>query len=567
MDAQDYLRLARRYWRIIAVCVAVTVSVAWVTTPDPAPPGEPDRPVSSFQASHTLIRSSDSIVGGAGVGANASMELLSLLATTGEVPLRVAEKLGEDDPTLLMTRVDAVGDNELGTLRISATDASDGEQAARLANATADELVAYLTETAQANQQRAIEENGTLLQQLEDRIERLTERIPEAGDPVLEAQRSALTRQYSIVFERREQVISQPAAGSGLITLERATAIPVFGSGPAFEAPDSRTGRLAVGLVAGLIVGAGIALALFRFSTKLRSREEVEEAFDLPVVTEVPRLLRTEERAREIVAVTRPDSGVAEAYRSLRTAIEHMPSRVLSESFADAEPSSHLSRAHNVVLVTSAGPGEGKTTTVANLAVSFAEIGRTVAVVAADAHRPELMALVLDPGTPADTTAAPAAGLVRTKIDGVWLLPTSELVGPSGRRLIRRGFLRDLLGGVDVVLVDTPPLLLSTEAADLAKESDTILLVARSRRTRRAEAHRATELLERLGATVLGVALIGAEESLVRTGEYYYPPTVGRAPDGTSHQLGNGVEHLNGHAPGVPSGSAPQPWQPGGHEQ
>jgi Mrp family chromosome partitioning ATPase len=561
VETRDYLRLARRYWRVIAACVAVAVALAWVTTPDPAPPGEPDRPVNSFQASHTLIRSSESIIGGAGVGANVSMKLLSLLATTGEVPLRVAEAMGEENPAVLMAGVEAVGDNELGTLRISAIDATNGERAAQLANTTADELVAYLAETAQTNQQQAIEQNGTLLQELEERIESLNARIPDVGNPVLEAQRGALVRQYGAVFERSEQLVSQPPAGAGLITLERATPIPVFGSGPAFEAPESRMGRLAAGLVAGLVAGAGIALVLSRFSTRLRSRDEVEEAFDLPVVAEVPPLQRGEERAREILAVTRPESGVAESYRSLRTAIEHMPSRVLSASLAEGER--RISRAHRVVLVTSPGPGEGKTTTVANLAACFAEVGKTVAVVAADAHRPELMTLVLEAGTPADGTDAPAPGLVRTTIEGVWLLPTSELVGASGRRLARNRSLRDLLGGVDIVLVDTPPLLLSTEAADLAKECDTILLVARSRRTRTAEAHRVSELLGRLGATVLGVALIGAEETLMRAGEYYYAPIAPPA-NGTTHQLGNGVQQGNGAPPADSEVLTQQPWQPGG---
>jgi Mrp family chromosome partitioning ATPase len=574
MEPRDILTVARRYGRLVVACVVSALAVAWVTTPDPAEPGEPapsDRPVNSFQATHTLIRSSDSIIAGAGIGANASMNLLALLATTGEVPLRVADRLDEENPALLMTSVQVVGDTDLGTIRVTATDPVDGERSAVLANTVADELVAYLAETAQSNQRQLIDDTGIQLQELEDRIEALSADIPSGGDPVLEAQRNALVRQYGAVFERHEQLLGQPPASAGLITLERATPIPIFGSGPVFAAPASRAGRLAAGLAVGLVVGAGVAVGLFRFSTKIRSREESEEGFGLPVVAEVPPLPRALAHSREVAAAVHPHSAVAESYRRVRTAIEHMPSQLLSGPFAVGDERSELAgpqpvvRAHDVVLVTSAGPGEGKTTTVANLAACFAETGQTVAVVAADVHHPELVGMLTDESSTPRDVLAPARGLIATSIAGVWLLPTRELVSDSGPRLTRRGFVADLRRVVDIVLIDSPPLLLSTDAADLAADCDTVLLVARAGRTRTAQAQRSVELLSRLGTPVLGVALIGSKESLVPDDyRYYYAAPSER--NGNGHGHGNGNGNVKRH--GVTSRPSPTQvthvtWRPG----
>jgi Mrp family chromosome partitioning ATPase len=287
----------------------------------------------------------------------------------------------------------------------------------------------------------------------------------------------------------------------------------------------------------------------------------VEAAFRLPVVAEVPRLARDREGERYVAVATEPRSDIADAYRRVRLAIEHMPSQVFPQSFTSSDGDEDLNTripltsAHDVVLVTSPGPGEGKTTTVANLAACFAEAGKTVAVVDGDVHRPELMDVMLPragAGVP-DRGPSPLDGLVPTVIDRVWLLPANDPRGASMRSGARRELVGELRRAVDVVIIDTPPLLLSTEAADLAPDCDTVLLVAKSRRTRAAPAERATELLARLGVPVLGVALIGADEALIRGGyRYYYAPPhdAGDLEGGWLNRSGNG----NGHPTRSPTG-------------
>lgn len=585
MDLQDYLRLGRRYWRVIAAAVLVGLIGAWILAPDePAAPGVSNRPVTSFEATHTLIRSSESIISGTGASAGASMNLLALLATTGEVPQRVAGRLGATDAVVLMGAVEAVGDNELGTLSITARDPDDGPRAAELANATAEELVSYLAENSAETQQQQIAQSGADLLELDQRIEALSQQISGDEDLVLVEQRSAFLRQYGVAFQRYEQLLSQPPAGSGLITLQPATPVPILGSGPAFSAPQSRQGRLLVGLLAGLVGGVGLALVLYRLNTRLRSREEVEDAFRLPVVAEVPRI-PPGGAERDVAVVSQPRSDVADAYRRIRLAIEHMPSHVFPRTFSPSEGEEEFNAGfarrgahevtHEVVLVTSPGPAEGKTTTVANLAACFAEAGKTVVVVDGDVHRPELTE-VMAPSTGDDAPdrgTPPLEGLVPTLIDGVWLLPANDPRGASMRSVTRRQLVVELRRAVDVVLIDTPPILLSTEAADLASECDTVLLVAKSRRTRAEPAERATELLARLGVPVLGVALIGADEALISGGyRYYYTrsddagTTERVSPNGSSNGSGNGHATGNGDVPDAvedrPSPPGPRPRHP-----
>src|SRR5205807_1430820 len=119
----------------------------------------------------------------------------------------------------------------------------------------------------------------------------------------------------------------------------------------------------------GLLLGVAAAFAVDRFDNRVRSRAVAEEALGVPVLAEVPRLLRSD---RDRVHRGAEPSSFVEAYRQLRTSVVRW---VPPEGHGDG---------HRLIVVTSAIAGEGKTTTVAHLATTLAEIGRSVLAISAD---------------------------------------------------------------------------------------------------------------------------------------------------------------------------------------
>ena len=147
-----------------------------------------------------------------------------------------------------------------------------------------------------------------------------------------------------------------------------------------------------MGILVGLVLGLLLALLVDRIDTRLRRREEVEAAYRLPVVAEVPHPPGGATRAA-VAVLSDPVGPVAEAYRSLRTALTMLPSRASPSTRGDRPRSpspSRTTRGPQVVLVTSARAGEGKSTTAANLAATLAESGKRVLVVDADFRNPSM---------------------------------------------------------------------------------------------------------------------------------------------------------------------------------
>lgn len=206
--------------------------------------------------------------------------------------------------------------------------------------------------------------------------------------------------------------------------------------------------------------------------------------------------------AENLVTHTNPRSPVAEAYRQLRTNLW----------FASHD------RARRTIMVTSTSSEEGKTTTLANLAVTIAQTGSSVVLVDCDLRRPSLHEpFRLDN----------SAGLTNLFLAGVPLKAMVQETGIPNLRLLPSGPLppnpSELLGGnrmmeviealkeeADFVLFDTPPIVAVTDAAVLATRMDAVLLVLRAGRTKRELALRARSQLEKVQANLLGVVLTNA---------------------------------------------------------
>ena len=204
--------------------------------------------------------------------------------------------------------------------------------------------------------------------------------------------------------------------------------------------------------------------------------------------------------APRLVMLSDPRSPVAEAFRTLRTNVEF----------------SGVDRRLQTIVVTSPSAGEGKSTTVANLAVAMAEGGKQVIAVDADLRRPGLHGLF---------DLSNREGVSSSVIGDLALLPIQD-TGVPGLRLLASGPTppnpAELLGSqrfqalvdrlraeADYVIFDTPPAAALSDAAILAARADGVILVVGAGRTKRDLAQRAKEQLERVNAHILGVVLSG----------------------------------------------------------
>jgi len=205
---------------------------------------------------------------------------------------------------------------------------------------------------------------------------------------------------------------------------------------------------------------------------------------------------------KALITVSDPNSPVSEAYRALRTNL----------SFAS------LDKPLRTLMLTSPGPDEGKSTVLANLAVSIAQTERRVLAVDCDLRRPclhelfglpnetGLTSLLIDPGAQAKPP------IQETAIPGLLVL-TSGPLPPRPADLISSRRMGEVVAWLaeqaDMVLFDSPPINAVADAAILATRVDGVLLVVRERRTRREAVAQAQDRLARVNARVVGAVLNG----------------------------------------------------------
>jgi capsular exopolysaccharide synthesis family protein len=282
---------------------------------------------------------------------------------------------------------------------------------------------------------------------------------------------------------------------------------------------SSKTQKLFIMMLAvagGLAFGAAFGVEVWK--QPIETESDVEKAVELPVLGSIGVLSRTEPGQKDDRRDTAPivlregwTDSHGEAYRSIRTNIE-----------AD-----RLEGSFQSILVTSAGPGEGKSTTLLNLAHAFVEFGRRVLVIDGDLRRPSLhRALRIQPkrgfahflsGLASFEEVAHylPSGLtvILGKMNGDEILPQVDF-----DRLRRCLF--DLGDRFDVVLMDSAPVLAVSDSLVMAASLDRVLVVARASRTSRRDLSRTKKALNRVGARILGVVLNQAD---ARDVHYYHP--------------------------------------------
>jgi len=514
MEPVDYLKVLQRHWKVAAALVVLALAAVYLVAP--AKSNE------VYEATHTLLRDEASADEESMSSAD-NANVVSLWAVKGEVPARVAERLAFGGPIDDLTdSLTVIPDIDVNTVELTAT-ADSPEEAVAVVNTFAEELLAFIDERSAADAAEG-----------ETRAEELTQRIADLA-PVIDAGGEAAVTAQAEADQATNELSAIATEASGGTEWE---SLQVAQAGRLQDdfVTGATTGQrmLLAGIVAALL-GFGVAIMLDRSDSRLHTKEQTERQFGLPVLAEVP-LLSMRVRHRAAVYGYQNDSRLAEAYRSLRTALLLFRDRLPLEVEA-AELSGRLhgrnaaqaSSARQVILVTSPEAGDGKSSTAANLAMAYAEAGQSVLLVNWDLWRP-IPARVFDaedaPGVSEFLEAGNASlvGFVQsTSVPGLHLVPAGKLGHQPGAQLdAELRLLEEARSLADVVIIDTAPLLAASVTRELVTMADVVVLSSRAGRTTSPAAERTAELLERLGAPTLGVVLVGVATGMFA--DYYGNP-------------------------------------------
>ncbi|MEZ4503371.1 MAG: polysaccharide biosynthesis tyrosine autokinase [Dehalococcoidia bacterium] len=289
------------------------------------------------------------------------------------------------------------------------------------------------------------------------------------------------------------------------------------------------TVNVVLGVLGGLLLGSGALATLEFFDDRVREVRDLTARTGLVALGQVERFRAGPAPFDVVRASLGPGSTTAEAYRGIRTA--------LSYALRSDTP-------RHTVLFTSAGPGDGKSTTIANLAVAFGLAGRRVVVVDADFRRPA-QALIFDADRGAGLSELLQRGgstevqqaVAPTSHPNVWLLAAgapasnpSELLGSARMEET----LEALSASFDLVLVDTPPVLGPTDAAVLSELADAVVLVVRAGHTRSAAVRDAIDVVGQSRTPLVGAILNGVPRGRPA---YALTPPPGVTVEGESRPL------------------------------
>lgn len=336
----------------------------------------------------------------------------------------------------------------------------------------------------------------------------------------MQRERERVARMYDFITQRLQEIRIREQGEQGYANIiARATSVSATQPG------GERT--LILGAFFGLMLGMGLALLRYKMDSRIYKPDQVERlGLETTIVPDIKGLTASKngkalvERngkklPANLVTVHNASSHATEAYRQLRTNIQ----------FGLNQDSS------NVLVVTSPGIGEGKSTTAANLAVAFAQAGYRTLLLDGDMRRPQvhrLMGRSLEPGLfqllQGDLSINPSQ--LKTHIDNLFAIPAGRLAGGSAAEVTGGRNMRKLVSSLrdhfDMIIIDTPPTLAVAEARQIAPKADATLMVARAGNTRENELSFAVEQLERVGARVMGVVLNGFDMSMAYGYEYRY---------------------------------------------
>lgn len=440
-------------------------------------------------------------------------DLLQAYLVAEQDVVLLSQRLGEQHPDLIGAReTRAHLRRQLDALLIGY------EKSLEIAWQESQSRVDAMEEQLGISRKQQIESAGSRLRPFEDAMKRL-----EDSEYLLRSMRNSL--------REREVDFQVPARASELL---QAANPPLRPSKPNWFL------NVLLALVMGSLLGVGAAYLMEFFDTSLRTVDDIERKLSLSVLGVVG-------RTANLVEAENYNGFQAEPYRVIQTNIE------LARKQADA----------SVIVFQSAGPGEGKSTTLHNLAAVVGIAGQRVLIIDSDLRRPSQHTMF---GLPKDDGLTELlqgnltfdAAVKKTNLPNVSFIPSGRNSSTAlnllhGKRL--REILAEARGRFDKVFLDSPPAIGISDAAVLAREADAVVFVLQHRRNPQSMTQRARQVIENVGGRILGVVLNqvpadGGEDYNYYTSNYHYyrtsePP---RDPAGGKTRTRNAPPALRGRS-------------------
>lgn len=475
----DYLRAVRQRWRLVALVVVVTTGVAlgFSLSSEKQYDAVAELLLRGQEPVNTLL---DPNSGGGSNDPerelNTQVELVKVSSNAFAV-LRELRLARTADDLLAQVETETSSTSNIVALRVRDRDPL---LAAKIANAFATTYVQFRLDTARRRYREAADLAQRQLLEL---------------SPV--DRRTAEGRELQA---RQRELQITAALQTGGVEIVRRASVPTSPSRPRPKL------SAAVGLLLGLLIGVGAALLLNLVDRRFKDEREIEEFFDLPVLAGIPRPAR---RGSE-----RDDAAQREAYGMLASNLR----------------ASTIGPALSVLMVTSPGPGDGKTSVTLGVARAYAQLGLTVIMIEADLRRPSFGRFT-DVTTSGGLTSALGGSAVAHEL--IWLDANSLQV--TGQAAGDRGFIGVLPAGAlpdnpqralsdpamtlvveeardlaDIVLIDTAPVGTVNDATMLRQVAEGVVIAARLNHTTKDAARRANRTLRNLGVEMLGVVVTDA---------------------------------------------------------
>ncbi len=497
-ELRHYLQVLWRRKLIVIACVVVVPAISLVLSLSQA---------KTYAASARIMVESQSTAVNAALGTNLGSQTVdqrqvSTLATfiaTPQIAQLVKTQLGwSDSAGQLAKSVTAAPNTSSNVIDVTATRPTPS-QAATLANAFADQFVAW----------RKLQQLSALDEAIKQNKAQLVATKPTS--PV-----------YDTLLAQANELQILRTMTTGGVSVGDAAQAP---SAPASPRPK-RDAALAA--FAGLILGVGLAFLREALDVKIHTVEELESLTTIPILGTIDMLPRSMRGDGRIVTLEDPRNPTSEAYRRLRTNIDFM----------------NFNRDLKSILVTSPLPGQGKSTTIANLAIALLRTGKRVAVIEGDLRRPSLHTYFKVPNTLGVTSVVAGAATldealrVMTFREDPAVLTTSDArrspapSGPDGLelRLLTAGPLPPNPGEIvtsrqlsevldrlrdenDYVLVDAPPMLAVGDAVAMGGVVDGVIVLVKLEDTTRRMLTEIAQFLERIPARSIGLVVSGVTHS------------------------------------------------------
>ncbi len=502
MELRQYVILLRKWLWLVVAAALVAGSVAYVVSKKSTPIYQASTTLMVNQASNPAITTAYADI----LTSERLAQTYASLLTSRPVLEEAARRVGIADlADLGSISVTPVRDTQL--LRI-VVEGADQQLIARVANTLPEVFIERnrAMQLGQVDKAKLEEEIANTEQDLAETTQKLKSVTDDTERTRLETSLAQFRSTYSNLVASYQQVkLAEAQATNNIVVAEPAVVpeIPVR--------PRTRTNALLAALV-GILLAVGVAFLIEYLDDTIKTPDDISRVSGLSTLGAISRLKEVGS-TRPLLSLLGSKAPESEAYRTLRTNIQF----------------SSVDKPVRTLLVTSSGPGEGKSTTASNLAMVLAQTGQRVVLVDTDLRRPVMHKIFGVPNNVGMTTAllsgdrvALEGHLQPTGADNLQLL-TSGPIPPNPSELLgshRMAHLVEVLSEqADVVIFDSPPVLAVTDAAVLGRQMDGVLLVVEAGETReQALAHSVSEL-QKTGANILGVALNRLDS---RRGGYYY---------------------------------------------